>query len=140
MDIEGAEYQAISSGRKFLASDNTKFLVELHPWGDTALRKFPINVATLFLRNSYRIRKMDSTYVYGSHYIFEKAPFLPALTSWLHYLPLFLAQYILYRFFESKAESVVNYLRRFKKTSNWGNRSHPSSFEKISTPSRRARV
>ena len=116
MDIEGAEYQAVSSGKKFLASDNTKFMVELHSWGDKALRKYPINVATLFLRNGYRIRKIDPTYVFGSHYIFEKASFLPALASWLYYLPLFLAQYILYRLFESRAQSVVNYLRRFKKT------------------------
>lgn len=118
MDIEGAEYQALKSGRNFLQSDNTKFLIELHAWGDKKLRKYPLNVATLFFLSGYRIRKIDPYYVFGSHYIFEKGPFLPRLASYLYYFPLFLAQYILYRFFEKQAPKLVNFLRRFKKSYN----------------------
>jgi FkbM family methyltransferase len=114
MDIEGAEYQAVKSGKQFLQSGNTKFLIELHSWGDKSLKKYPLNVATLFLMNGYRIRKIDPTYVFGSHYIFEKGSYLSRLTSYLFYFPLFLAQYILYRFFEKNAQKLVNYLRRFK--------------------------
>ncbi len=114
MDIEGAEYQAVRSGKKFLQSDNTRFLIELHAWGDKALRKYPLNVASLFFRNGYRIRKVDPTYVFGSHYVFEKGSYLSRLISYLFYFPLFLAQYILYRFFEKNAQKLVNYLRRFK--------------------------
>lgn len=118
MDIEGAEYQALKSGSKFLRSSNTKFLVELHAWGDKKLRKYPLQVATLLFLNGYRVRKIDPSYVFGSHYVFEKGSFFTRLASYLYYFPLFLAQYILYRFFEKQAPGVVNYLRRFKKTYN----------------------
>jgi len=116
MDIEGAEYQALCSGSKFLQSSNTKFLMELHAWGDKQLRKYPLQVATLFFLNGYRIRKIDPSYIFGSHYVFEKGSFLTRLASYLYYFPLFLAQYVLYRFFEKQAPGVVNYLRRFKKS------------------------
>lgn len=116
MDIEGAEYQAIKSGKKFLQSDSTKFLLELHAWGDKSLKKYPLNVSTLFFMNGYRIRKIDPTYVFGSHYVFEKSSFFSRLTSYLHYFPLFLAQYVLYRFFEKNARKLVMFLQRFKRT------------------------
>jgi len=116
MDIEGAEYQAVRSGKKFLQSGNTKFLIELHAWGDKALKKYPLNVTNIFFMNGYRIRKIDPTYVFGSHYVFEKSTLLPRVTSYIHYFPLFFAQYVLYRLFENQASKFVKFLRRFKKS------------------------
>lgn len=114
MDIEGAEYQAVKSGKQFLHSNTTKFLIELHAWGDKSIRKYPLNVATLFLTHGYRIRKVDPTYMYGSHYIFEKGTYLQRTASYVFYFPLFLAQYVLYRFFDKTAPKLVGFLRRFK--------------------------
>ena len=46
MDIEGAEYRALASSRSFLTSQTTTFLVEVHPWGNSERRRYPIHVAT----------------------------------------------------------------------------------------------
>ena len=41
MDIEGAEYRAVKSAERFLRSNHTEFFLELHPWGDLNIHKYP---------------------------------------------------------------------------------------------------
>lgn len=60
VDVEGAEYRVLKSGRQFLDSKETVFFVELHGWGDRSIHKYPIHVCWLFLANHYAVRKIGT--------------------------------------------------------------------------------
>jgi FkbM family methyltransferase len=92
IDIEGAEYRAVSSAIRFLQSNNTAFFVELHGWGDKVLGKYPIHVCWLFLKSGYGIRKV------GTHYLFRRMPRLPRIASFLEHGPHLGLKYMLFRF------------------------------------------
>ena len=67
MDIEGAEYRALKSARRFLGCGHAEFFVELHPFGDAAIRKYPLQVCNLFFRNGFACKRIYH------HYHFVKA-------------------------------------------------------------------
>jgi hypothetical protein len=44
MDIEGAEYRALLGSKRFWASLETTFLIEVHPWGDPERKRYPLHL------------------------------------------------------------------------------------------------
>jgi FkbM family methyltransferase len=117
MDIEGAEYRALASSPRFLNSRTTTFLVEVHPWGDSERRRYPIHVATLMLFYGYRMRKVVPHYFFGSHYVFSKSRLLPRLAYYVYYVPVLLVEFLVYRYFPKHSEKITGALRSlFKKS------------------------
>lgn len=62
MDIEGAEYRAMLSAGRFLSSGHTEFLVELHPWGDLKIKKYPLQVCALLAARGFACRRIYRHY------------------------------------------------------------------------------
>lgn len=89
MDIEGAEYRALRSGRRFLQSADTSFFLELHSWGDRSIGKYPLHVCWLFFSHGFASRRI------GTHYLFYKASWLRAMLSFARELPLQTLKYLL---------------------------------------------
>jgi FkbM family methyltransferase len=117
MDIEGAEYRALAGSKRFLDSRLTTFLVEVHPWGDVELRRYPIHVATLMFLHGYRMKKVVPHYFFGSHYVFSKSGLLPRLVSYIYYTPVLIAEFVVYRYFPRSSEGITEVLRRLFKRS-----------------------
>jgi len=117
IDIEGAEYRALASSRRFLKSQTTTFLIEVHPWGDPEHKRYPIHVATLMCRYGYKMRKVVPHYFFGSHYLFSKSRLLSRLAYYIYYLPVLLAEFVVYRYFAQHAEAITGVLRNLFKRS-----------------------
>lgn len=115
MDIEGAEYRALKSAPMMLQSQDVKFLIELHAWGDVERQKYPIHVAGMMWLNGFKIKKMGRRWFFGSHYIFVKAPFPERSLAFLTCFPLLLCKYIVWRMFPAQAPRIEDLLRRFKR-------------------------
>jgi FkbM family methyltransferase len=92
MDIEGAEYRAISSAKEFLASKNTRFFLELHGWGDVSLRKYPIHLLNLFFARGYACRQI------GSHHLFYRAALGSRIAGYLANFPELFAKSVVHRY------------------------------------------
>jgi FkbM family methyltransferase len=92
MDIEGAEYRAISSAKEFLSSNNTKFFLELHGWGDVSLKKFPIHLLNLFFYRGYACRRI------GSHHLFYRASLGIRMTGYLQNFPELFAKSVAHQY------------------------------------------
>jgi FkbM family methyltransferase len=92
MDVEGAEYRVLSSARRFLSSGHTEFLLELHPWGEAAIKKYPLNVCNLFFRNGFACRR-----VYH-HYHFFRAGLFYRTGLYIVHFPHLLLMWIPNRF------------------------------------------
>jgi FkbM family methyltransferase len=119
MDIEGAEYRALRASKLCLASADTTFLIEVHPWGDPERRRYPLHLAAIMFLNGYEMRKVVPHYFFGSHYVFTKSTRYRCLASFIYYLPIFFAEFVVYRFFQNDAEKVTGFLRAlFKRTNN----------------------
>lgn len=74
IDIEGAEWRAIEGSARLLRKRHTKFLVEIHPWGDVSLRKRPSDVFALFRRHRYSVCRVHH------HWLFR--PQNPSLSNY----------------------------------------------------------
>jgi FkbM family methyltransferase len=96
MDIEGAEYRAISAANGFLASDHTVFFVELHAWGDAGLRKYPLDVCTVFRSRGYALRHVGHRV--RNHYVFYKAGPLKCWATYMSALPRLAFMALVYRY------------------------------------------
>ena len=95
MDIEGAEYRAISAAKEFLSSQDTRFFLELHGWGDVSLKKFPIHLLNLFYSRGYACRRI------GSHHLFYRAPLVLRITGYLANFPELFAKSVAHRYMKS---------------------------------------
>jgi FkbM family methyltransferase len=120
MDIEGAEYRALLGSKRLLASTDATFLIEVHPWGDRELKRYPLHLCAKMLANSYRMRKVVPHYFFGSHFLFSKSSSMQALGSFVYYLPVLLVEYGVYRFFPNDPERIVGVLRSLFKRSDSG--------------------
>jgi FkbM family methyltransferase len=117
IDVEGAEYRALLGSEQYLASPDTTFLIEVHPWGDGELKRYPLHLCAKMLANGYRMRKLVPHYFFGSHYLFTKSPSVPAFFFFVYYLPVLLAEYLVYRLFPKDPERIVGVLRALFKRS-----------------------
>jgi len=59
LDVEGNEWRALDGARSVLQAGQTRFLVEIHPWGDESLRKTPRHVFQLFREYGYGVRRVN---------------------------------------------------------------------------------
>jgi FkbM family methyltransferase len=117
MDIEGAEWRALLSSKRFLASSNTTFLVEVHPWGDPERRRYPLHLGAMMFLNGYKMTKIVPHYFFGSHYLFTKSTRFPSLRSYAYYFPVLFVEFVVYRFFRDSAENITGFLRALFKRS-----------------------
>jgi FkbM family methyltransferase len=73
LDVEGFEWRAIDGARHILLTRKTRFLVEIHPWGDPELSKTPRDVFKIFRTHGYDVTRINH------HWLF--APGASGLTS-----------------------------------------------------------
>jgi FkbM family methyltransferase len=57
IDVEGAEYRVLLGAREILKRGKSRFLVEVHPWGDEPLKKKPADVFNLFREYGYDFKR-----------------------------------------------------------------------------------
>ena len=66
IDVEGAEYRVILGALGLLKRGKTRFLVEVHPWGDEVIKKMPEDLFNLFADYGYDFSRTHR------HWHFEK--------------------------------------------------------------------
>jgi FkbM family methyltransferase len=57
IDVEGAEYRVLQGARGILQRGKSRFLVEVHPWGDEPIKKKPADVFNLFAGFGYDFKR-----------------------------------------------------------------------------------
>jgi FkbM family methyltransferase len=117
MDIEGAEWRALLSAKRFLASRNTTFLIEVHPWGDPERKRYPLHIGAMMLLNGYKMTKVVPHYFFGSHYVFTKSTRFSGLRAYIYYFPVLFVEFVVYRFCRNKAENITEVFRSLFKRS-----------------------
>jgi FkbM family methyltransferase len=105
IDIEGAEYRAVTSAQRFLEAGAVLFM-ELHGWGDREIRKYPVDVCWFLCRQGYAVRSV------GTHFLFRRAPPLACYLSFIRALPRVLPKSLAHRY----APMLVPLLRRIRDT------------------------
>jgi FkbM family methyltransferase len=92
MDIEGFEYRAIAGSLELLGNQSHRWFVELHGWGDPALRKYPLHVLWLFAGEGYRCSRV------GTHYLFARGSRPQVAAGILRHAPLLFVKLAYYRY------------------------------------------
>jgi FkbM family methyltransferase len=64
LDVEGFEWRALDGARGILRQKKTKFLVEIHPWGDKSIQKTPRHVFDLFREHNYGVRRINHHWLF----------------------------------------------------------------------------
>jgi FkbM family methyltransferase len=64
IDIEGAEWRAVDGARLLLKSKKSRFLLEIHPWGDAELHKKPSDVFSLFRKFNYTVVRINHHWLF----------------------------------------------------------------------------
>jgi len=77
IDVEGAEYRVLVGATELLKQRKTRFLVEIHPWGDPTIGKASSDIFKLFYANNYNFRR------FHTHWYFY--PDSNARLSWLKF-------------------------------------------------------
>jgi len=75
IDVEGAEYRVLLGAREILRRGKSRFLVEVHPWGDEPINKTPADVFNLFAQFGYDFSRTHR------HWHFQKSK--PSLRTFL---------------------------------------------------------
>jgi len=57
IDVEGAEYRVLLGAGEILRRGKSRFLVEVHPWGDEPIKKTPADVFNLFAEFGYDFQR-----------------------------------------------------------------------------------
>lgn len=73
IDIEGAEWRALDGCRKLVGKRATRFLLEIHPWGDASIDKRPSDIFKFFRSQSYTVERINT------HWHFK--PVAPSLVN-----------------------------------------------------------
>lgn len=58
LDVEGAEYRALTGAHRLLTEGHCRFLIEIHPWGDPDLGKTPADIFTLMYGYGYDFERV----------------------------------------------------------------------------------
>lgn len=64
IDIEGAEWRGVDGARSLMELKKSKFLIEIHPWGDAELRKKPSGVFALFRQVDYTVVRVNHHWLF----------------------------------------------------------------------------
>jgi FkbM family methyltransferase len=67
IDVEGGEYRVLLGSAGILRRGKTRFLVEVHPWGDPTIGKTEADVFDLFARFGYDFKRVHH------HWLFAKS-------------------------------------------------------------------
>jgi FkbM family methyltransferase len=65
MDVEGGEYRVLMGSLGLLRKGKTRFLVEVHPWGDPSIGKRESDVFDLFAGFGYDYRRLHHHWVFA---------------------------------------------------------------------------
>jgi FkbM family methyltransferase len=65
VDVEGVEWRVLAGSKSIHGKGKTRFLVEIHPWGDPELGKKPSDVLSLMSGLGYGLRRIHR------HWLFE---------------------------------------------------------------------
>lgn len=65
VDVEGVEWRVLAGSNRIHQKGKTRFLVEIHPWGDPELKKRPSDVLSLMSGLGYGLRRVHR------HWLFE---------------------------------------------------------------------
>lgn len=60
IDIEGAEWRALDGARGLIKKRVTRFLLEIHPWGDSSLSKRPSDIFRFFREHNYSVERINT--------------------------------------------------------------------------------
>jgi FkbM family methyltransferase len=104
MDIEGFEYRAIAASLELLRNESHRWFVELHGWGDPALRKYPLHVLWLFAGEGYRCSRV------GTHYLFMRGSRPHVVAGILRHTPLLFVKFAYHRYLPF-SRPLVNRIR-----------------------------
>lgn len=64
IDIEGAEWRALKGAKNLLAKRRTRFLVEIHPWGDASNNIRPSDVFSLMSKANYSVERLNQHWLF----------------------------------------------------------------------------
>jgi FkbM family methyltransferase len=64
IDIEGGEYRALRGAEGLLGEGRTRFMVEVHPWGDPTIGKNPSDVFDLMADFHYDFRRLHHHWLF----------------------------------------------------------------------------
>lgn len=93
IDVEGFEYRVLMGARKLLSAPGTRLLIELHGWGDSERRKYPLNVVWLMHGLGFTVARLGTSYSYD----FKTAGFLGRWASLLWRGPTFVMKHVMDR-------------------------------------------
>jgi FkbM family methyltransferase len=65
IDIEGGEYRALRGAEGLLREGRTRFMVEVHPWGDPTIRKRASDVFDLMAGFHYDFRRLHHHWLFA---------------------------------------------------------------------------
>jgi FkbM family methyltransferase len=65
IDIEGGEYRALQGAEGMLREGRTRFMVEVHPWGDPTIRKRASDVFDLMAGFHYDFRRLHHHWLFA---------------------------------------------------------------------------
>lgn len=64
LDVEGFEWRALDGARQILSGRRTRFLVEIHPWGDVDISKTPRHIFEIFRTYGYDVNRINHHWLF----------------------------------------------------------------------------
>lgn len=64
IDIEGAEWRALKGASKLINQRKTRFLIEIHPWGDASMNKRPSDVFRFMSSADYKATRLSQHWLF----------------------------------------------------------------------------
>ncbi len=96
-DVEGKEFGLLLSGAEILSKhNNIDLLLELHPWGDDTLRKYPHHCLRLLWKWGYKYKKIGSNYYFSKRLKLTRLAHLAAIFGWWYKAKVY--RYVKFRF------------------------------------------
>lgn len=83
IDVEGAEYRVICGAINLITRGHTKFLVEIHPWGDTTISKRPSDVFDLFWKHGYDFKRTHRHWLFYKNKIQRPSLLKSKIVGWV---------------------------------------------------------
>jgi len=116
MDIEGAEYRALSGAEMMIRSKSCSLSVGIHSWGDKELKKTPMSILRLMLKYNMDIKK-SSTHMTANYLFTETSKNkFQLFYSYSKYAPMLLLRQLyrqlIPRNIGRKIEKTLNCFRR----------------------------
>jgi len=116
IDVEGAELRVLQGANRHLAGATTRFLIEMHWWGDRDRNTTTADVLRFLYKKNFSIQK--TVRVHTSNYHVEPAPGASVLPGYVRVAPLLLAKAFYGKYVPKRIrnlrEQFLNHRRRRK--------------------------